>query len=181
MGRLTTIKPGAAAVAGLTSGAIGGAMAGTPPNRGNGARVSSHHRAGWPSRSVVGAWRRGGAHASPIAAAKKGRLTTIMPDAAVVAGLPSGAIGGAMAGTPPDRGAGAPVSGHSTPTIRVGWTKNNTQGRHPRGRQDGTCGLCSRGRLAASLRRARHHYGMPAEWWQGWVLVQAVALSGNRT
>eukprot|EP00962_Isochrysis_galbana_P006444 scaffold1734_cov113-Isochrysis_galbana.AAC.11 len=40
MGRLTTIKPGAAAVAGLPSGAIGGAMAGTPPNRGNGARIA---------------------------------------------------------------------------------------------------------------------------------------------
>eukprot|EP00962_Isochrysis_galbana_P003684 scaffold1044_cov120-Isochrysis_galbana.AAC.25 len=35
-----------------------------------------------------------------------------MPEAAVVAGLPSGAIGGAMAGTPPDRGAGARVTPH---------------------------------------------------------------------
>eukprot|EP00962_Isochrysis_galbana_P029133 scaffold9285_cov121-Isochrysis_galbana.AAC.1 len=34
-----------------------------------------------------------------------------MPEA-VVEGLPSGAIGGAMAGTPPDRGAGARVTPH---------------------------------------------------------------------
>eukprot|EP00962_Isochrysis_galbana_P042918 scaffold16167_cov115-Isochrysis_galbana.AAC.1 len=52
----------------------------------------------------------GGARASPDAAARKGRLTTIMPEAAVVAGLPSGAVGAMAAGTPPDRGAGARVT-----------------------------------------------------------------------
>eukprot|EP00962_Isochrysis_galbana_P003685 scaffold1044_cov120-Isochrysis_galbana.AAC.26 len=45
--------------------------------------------------------------AMPITAVRMGRLTTITPGAAVAVGLPSGAIGGAMAGTPPNRGSGA--------------------------------------------------------------------------
>eukprot|EP00962_Isochrysis_galbana_P010058 scaffold2791_cov119-Isochrysis_galbana.AAC.1 len=76
-------------------------MAGTPPNRGNGA-LAAIAPAG-PAAPKT----RGSARALPDAAASEGRFTTIMPEAAVEAGLPSGAIGGAMAGTPPDRGAGA--------------------------------------------------------------------------
>eukprot|EP00962_Isochrysis_galbana_P052955 scaffold24405_cov73-Isochrysis_galbana.AAC.1 len=39
--------------------------------------------------------------AMPDTTVKEGRLTTIKPGTAAVAGLPSGADGGAMAGTPP--------------------------------------------------------------------------------
>eukprot|EP00962_Isochrysis_galbana_P029556 scaffold9455_cov130-Isochrysis_galbana.AAC.4 len=84
MGRLTTIKPGAAAVEGLTTverGAIGVAMAGTPPDRGTGARVTI--ALAGPTAPKA----HGGARATPVAAAKKGRLTTtIRHDARVPRG-----------------------------------------------------------------------------------------------
>eukprot|EP00962_Isochrysis_galbana_P027235 scaffold8542_cov119-Isochrysis_galbana.AAC.1 len=79
MGRLTTITPGTAAVVGLPSGAIGGAMAGTPPSRGNGA-LAAIAPAG-PAAPKT----HGSARAPPDAAASKRRLTTIMPEAAVEA------------------------------------------------------------------------------------------------
>eukprot|EP00962_Isochrysis_galbana_P058640 scaffold31808_cov94-Isochrysis_galbana.AAC.1 len=105
-GRLTTIKPGTAAVAGLPSGAVGGAMAGTPPRRSTGARLTN------APADPADPQAPGSGRASPVAAAAKGRFTTTMPEAAEEAGLPIGAIGGAMAGTPPDRGAGALVTPH---------------------------------------------------------------------
>eukprot|EP00962_Isochrysis_galbana_P013902 scaffold3952_cov116-Isochrysis_galbana.AAC.6 len=84
-----------------------------PPALSSGAkrplRLRHAHRTGAP-------FAHGGAdseeRAAPVAAARMGRLTTIRHGAAVMAGLPSGAIGGAMAGTPPDRGAGALVTPH---------------------------------------------------------------------
>eukprot|EP00962_Isochrysis_galbana_P029134 scaffold9285_cov121-Isochrysis_galbana.AAC.2 len=54
-------------------------------------------RSGKPSLPLRGAEGR----AMPVTTVRVGRLTTIKPGTAAEAGLPSGAVGGAMAGTPP--------------------------------------------------------------------------------